>query len=129
MLQKPGLYIAGVESKGRGVFTSLEILPGEVIEICPVILIPDDEIEVLDQTTLYEYYFLWPEEDFGACLAMGLGSIYNHSSAPNAMVTYNLGEASMTIKCWREVRVGDEITIDYQGGVQSAPRLWFENEE
>ncbi|HOB07816.1 MAG TPA: SET domain-containing protein, partial [Methanoculleus sp.] len=67
---------------GRGVFARRDLLAGEVIEVCPVIVLGGaDEQELLDKTHLFDYYFEWGEL---AAVALGYGSLYNHSSHANA---------------------------------------------
>ena len=45
--------------KGRGVFAQRNFKEGEVIETCPVIVLPAEEIDALELTQLYSYYFAW----------------------------------------------------------------------
>ncbi|NND05875.1 MAG: SET domain-containing protein-lysine N-methyltransferase [Saprospiraceae bacterium] len=125
MLQIPGLYVAQTLTRGRGVFTGRSIEPGSVIEICEVIFIPEEQLPLLDQTILYEYYFLWPDDSKAACIALGLGSLYNHAPTPNAEVVFDLDETTLTIKSIQPIAAGSEICIDYQGGLRNAPELWF----
>ncbi len=123
----PGLYISQSQDRGRGVFTAHEVNEGDMIEICPLILIPASELALLNKTTLYNYYFLWPEKQDMSCIALGYGSLYNHSGgAPNAEVTFDLEEETILINATRKIEAGDEILIDYQGGVKNAPELWFD---
>lgn len=125
MLQIPGLYVAQSEGKGRGVFAGKPIQEGSVIEICEVIFIAEDQLELLDKTILYEYYFLWPDGSAAACIALGLGSLYNHSARPNAEVVFDLDDTTLTMRCTKNIAAGTEICIDYQGGLRDAPELWF----
>jgi len=123
----PGLYISQTQDRGRGVFTAHEVNEGDMIEICPVILIPPTQLALLNQTALYHYYFLWPTEQNMSCIALGYGSLYNHSSGvPNAEVTFDLDEETILITATRTIDAGEEILIDYQGGIKNAPDLWFE---
>ena len=126
MLHIPGLYIAHIETKGRSVFTAQNIQPGEVIEVCPVIMIPPEDTDRLHNSSLHDYYFIWPDNSGSTCIALGYGSIYNHSSKPNADVTFDLDEKSIVISCIKPIAAGDEILIDYQGSVKNAPDLWFD---
>lgn len=125
MLQIPGLYVAQSEGKGRGVFAGKSIEQGSIIEICEVIFIAKDQLALLDKTILYEYYFLWPDSTAAACIALGLGSLYNHSATPNAEVVFDLEDTTLTIRCTEHIAAGTEICIDYQGGLRDAPKLWF----
>ena len=59
MHQIPGLYIAQSSKEGRGVFTSVPINEGDIIEVCPVIEIPISQVPIIHKTVLHDYYFLW----------------------------------------------------------------------
>lgn len=126
MLQGPSLYVAVSEKKGRGVFTANALRPGDVIELCPVLIIPADEVHCIDKTVLYNYYFLWPEPTGSACIPLGLGALYNHSPNPNAEVEPDLEQEMLIFKCIRPIGAGDEICIDYTNGGKG--QLWFEEE-
>ena len=126
MLHIPGLYIANDDKKGRMVCTAHAVSPGEVIEVCPLIILPASETSTIHQTKIHDYYFIWPDESGRTCIALGYGSLYNHSSRPNADVTFDLTDHTMIISCIKPIAAGEEISIDYQGGIKGAPELWFE---
>ncbi len=44
-------------ARGRGVFALQSFAPGAVIEICPVIVIPAQELRAIDTTVLYLLLF------------------------------------------------------------------------
>ena len=126
MLHIPGLYILS-NDKGRGIYTSEALHHGDVIEICPLIKIPKGQLLQLDQTIIYEYYFLWEEEGYEACLALGYGSLYNHSSKPNAEILMDYDGNTIQILATTKIEAGDEILIDYTGGgTKSQVKLWFD---
>lgn len=122
----PGLYTAESPARGRGVFTAHEVQVDEVIEICPVILIPGDQQALIDRTVIYDYYFVWPGDEGRLCLALGYGSLYNHAEIPNATITFDLTELTIVVIASQTIAAGEEIFINYQGGVEKAPELWFD---
>ena len=125
MNQKPGLYITHSEGKGRGVFTSESIDSGEVIEICPVIIIPKLELPIIHKTILHDYYFLWGD-DLGECaIALGFGSIYNHELDPNANFILDIYNKTIDIEAIKNIEAGDEITLNYHGEPGNMDKLWF----
>jgi len=81
MLHVPGLFITHSEGRGRGVFTAAELSPGDLIEFCPLILMPKKDKECIHASYLHDYYFLSPEQII--CIALGYGSIYNHNIPAN----------------------------------------------
>lgn len=121
----PGLYIHMSRKGGRGVFTAHEVNKGDVIEICPLLLIPPDQVQLIDKTIFYDYYYIWPGEEGGASIALGYGSLYNHTPKPNAEVIFDLEEKTIVIKAVKKIKAHQEIFIDYQGGEKDAEGLWF----
>ena len=85
-MRNPSLYIAQSALGGRGVFTGTPIKKGDMIEVCPVIVMKEDEMGVLDTTTLYDYYFLWGDDQKQCVIALGFGSLYNHFARSEAHV-------------------------------------------
>lgn len=128
MLHIPGLYIQ-INPKGRGVYTGETLCSGDLIEICPIIKIPKGQLKRIAKTTFYNYYFIWEEEGIEACMALGYGSLYNHSFTPNAAVLLDYTDDTIKIEAIRPISSGDEILIDYMGGTKGAGGLWFKNAE
>ncbi len=125
--QIPGLYIAHIdEEKGRGVFAGLSISKGDIIEACPVIHIPKKDLQTIHSTALHDYYFLWGKDQDEAVIALGYGSLYNHSSDPNAQIILDYLADEIIIECVRKIDAGEEITIQYNEGDINADSLWFD---
>ncbi len=123
----PGLYIAEVPGKGRGMFCADELSPGDIIESCPIIKIPHDHLPLIDETRLHDYYFLWEEPGYKGCIALGYGSIYNHSSTPNAEFTFDYVDSRIKFHAVSDIEAGAEICFDYTGGgLRPASSLWFD---
>lgn len=123
----PHLYVHNTDLKGRGVFTAIAIPAGSLMEICPLILIPKSQMLLLDQTELYNYYFIWDQDTLA--IALGYGSIYNHSDKPNARVIYDFDTQEIQIESLLDIPPGAEITIHYLDEDDSNHKLWFENKE
>ncbi len=122
----PGLYIAHSPKRGRGVFSAQDIHPQDVIEICPLIFIPKNQLSRIHHSILHDYYFLWPGNEEAACIALGYGSLYNHSFEPGAEVIFDLPEQKIVIRCILPIQAGTEIFIDYSGGIKQYREMWFE---
>lgn len=125
MNQRPGLYIAHADGKGRGVFTSQAIDVGEVIEVCPVLVIPKAELPIIHKTVLHDYYFLWGEDLDECAIALGFGSIYNHELHPNANFIIDLFNKTIDIEAIRPIGPGEEISLNYHGEPGNEDELWF----
>ena len=126
MLHIPGLYMATSEEKGRGVFTAVDLEPGDIIESCPLIIIPSDQKHLIDASILHDYYFNWPQPPGAICLPLGYGALYNHSFQPNAEIVLDLENQQLEFHCIRPIQAGTEILIDYSGGdAEAGKKLWF----
>jgi SET domain-containing protein len=128
MLHIPSIYIAESEERGRGIFTSENIENEDIIEICPLIIVPKEQILFLDKTILYDYYFLLPDDSEKACFPLGYGMLYNHNPEPNAEVVFDLDNNYIQIHCIQPIPAGEEIFINYQNTKEEEekPKLWFE---
>jgi SET domain-containing protein len=124
--QIPGLYIAHTPLRGRGVFSARAVTAGDTIELCPVIVLPPADLPLIHRSALHDYYFLWGEGRDRAAIALGFGSLYNHSSRPNAEIDMDLEMELIAIRCIRDILPGEEVTIDYQPDPDFEDRLWFE---
>ncbi|MDX2054853.1 MAG: SET domain-containing protein [Polyangiaceae bacterium] len=111
---------------GRGVFAQRPFVAGELIERAPVLVIPAAEIEWLDRTMLYDYYFAWGQDPENAAIAMGLGSFYNHAVQPNAEHVCHISELSIDFIALVDIAAGEEITIHYNASPGDASPVWFE---
>lgn len=121
----PFLYIQDVKGKGKSVFTAQVIPKGSSIEICPTILLGSADCATIHDTKLHDYYFLWGTSGDGA-IALGFGSIYNHSSQANADYEMLLKEELISIIAIRDIEAGEEITINYMDNGEQKSVLWFE---
>lgn len=124
----PCLYIAEAGTKGRGVFTSAGITANSVIEIAPVVVMSHDERKLLDQTLLHDYIFEWGEDTQECCLALGWASVYNHSYTSNCTYDMDYDENTITIQTVREIKAGEELTINYNGTWDNNKKVWFDAE-
>jgi SET domain-containing protein len=114
----------GPKGHSRGVFAKVDIRKGEVIEVCPVIAIPKKETKLIDKTFLNNYYFLWGRVNQPA-IALGYGSLYNHSYDPNAEHDENIKKMTLTFTARRNIKKGEEITHNYNGEADNMDKLWF----
>jgi SET domain-containing protein len=126
MQRLPSLYIASSPLGGRGVFTAEHIPEGSLIEICPVIIISKDDCALIHQTHLHDYYFLWGEQDQACALALGYGSLYNHSFEPNAEYSPDYENDNFEFYALSEIKAGNEVTVNYNGEPGEQDSLWFE---
>lgn len=116
-----------IPNSGRGVFALQNIKNGEIIECCPIIAIPEADTEYLGQSILVTYFFYFGSKKERSGIALGFGSIYNHSYRPNAKFKIREKEKLIDFIALKNITKGEEITFNYKGsGNQSKSPLWFE---
>lgn len=111
---------------GRGVFATIQYIQDDVIEVCPVIVLGKEERSKIDGTKLFDYYFSWGAEEDEAAIALGFGSLYNHSYTPNAKYLKKYNRNEIHIVALKTIKVGEEILVNYNGDPKSIEPLWFE---
>lgn len=126
MLHIPGLYLAQSKDRGRGVFLSQSIEADNLIEICPLLIIPKEQVPLIHKTILHDYYFIFDEKKGSACIPLGYGCLYNHSSDPNARIAYDKSDDCIQVISTRVITSNEEVLIDYMAGDQNKDDLWFE---
>lgn len=117
------MYVAPSPLGGRGVFTAEAIPAGTVIELAPVIVLSASDRQRVHATRLHDYYFQWAGEQ--AAIALGMGSLYNHSEPANADFTLEYDFDQIRFAALRAIASGEEITINYRTGAPDMP-LWFD---
>ena len=107
--------------KGRGVFALRDIPKHTVLDVCPVLIFPQDEYAAYGRHTRLDHYtYRWRG---GFALALGLGSIFNHAPSPNCGWVRNMDAETITYCTIKDVVAGSELFISY--GVD-ASKLWFD---
>lgn len=111
-------------SKGRGargVYARRAIEPDELIERVPVILIPKTQVfgteyAAQQAARISWYVFAWnvPTKREYVAVALGYGSIYNHSFSPNAIYQCVAPDA-IEYRSLRGIEAGEEILLNYNG--------------
>jgi SET domain-containing protein len=120
---------------GRGVFALRDIPAGTLIERTPVLLIPRNQVFSADpkvraaSARISWYVFDWSgqtKRDYVA-LALGYGSIYNHSDDPNAAFEPEPPD-TLAFRATRDIPADAEVFISYRGAGENPHPLGFEPE-
>ncbi len=122
------LYIAPskIHNAGRGVFAGKTIKKGTCIEICPVIPISESDTSNLTESVLITYFYYFGKKKERSLVALGFGSIYNHSHQPNAIYKEKPNEQVIEFWSSEEIKKGAEITVNYiQNTKDTTTPLWF----
>jgi SET domain-containing protein len=124
------IYVAQslIPNAGRGVFAKEDIQKGEVIERCPAIEVPENDVANLNGSFLVTYFYYFGKKKNRLMLVLGYGSMYNHSPTPGARYAEKKGEVDFI--ALRNIKKGEEITVNYaQGKKKIKHPLWFETGE
>lgn len=118
------IEVKWTRDKGRGVFAVRPIRGGEEIERVPVLVLPAGEIEDSGEGAgLAGFCFLWGRGTLA--LALGYGSLYNHSYRPNARYD-DVGRMTKIFSALRDIAAGEEITVNYNGEPDDRSPVGFE---
>ncbi|GAA5904845.1 hypothetical protein JCM6882_003221 [Rhodosporidiobolus microsporus] len=129
---------------GRGVYATADIPAGEVVEISPVLVLGDEEykgrrrgeesdgtLKGVEASQLRGYVFSWGR-DGSMAVALGLGSLFNHSSSPNVSYTLDPAQYTISYRAAKRIAAGEELCIFYGHNVSfsgdDAPTSPFESE-
>ena len=111
------IKVVDVDVKGMGVVATQNIKNGETIEVCPIVFISKKEAGFFEKekTPLNFYYLQLDDYHDKVCLMLGYGSLYNHSSNPNAEIIYDEESTERVVyfKALKDIMAGEEIVYDY----------------
>jgi len=108
-----GLRVDTSGISGRGVFATRSFAAGEVLERCEVIRIRSAELDAVQQTELRSYLFSWDDGTGDVAIALGFGSLYNHSDDANATYEKDAVRNVITFTARRDIAAGEEVTVEY----------------
>lgn len=111
---------------GRGVYARRDIKKDEIIEKCPVIEVPKHDMANLRESILVTYFFYFGEHKERLAIALGFGSIYNHSYKPNARFKIKHKELSIDFIALNDIKKDQEITVNYNSNPKNKRPLWFD---
>lgn len=119
-MKSPLTKVMTLKGKGRGVVAVRRIKKDTIIEECPVIL-----FDMAEGRThmLEEYAFRWSPKQIA--LALGNGSLYNHSYTPNAEYFQDKKAKTLCFIALRNILPGEEICTNYNGHPENGNPLWF----
>lgn len=105
-----GIRIGKSKLHGNGVFATRNFVKGSVIEKLPVMTFKNDNLEQFGLRR-----FMFTVHSKMSNLALGYGSIYNHSYEPNAhlVVDINSKTNAGAIYATKAIETGEEILINY----------------
>ena len=132
-IHPPAAYVKDTGTpSGRGVFASRGIKSGEIVEICPVVVVNKlaNDLPPEIGCILFGWNYLVTKQAGPlTAIALGYGSLYNHENPANMRY-----EADDRLKALRFIAVRDivpdeELTVNYNaygGGPEWNDNKWFE---
>ncbi|MBN1661975.1 MAG: EamA family transporter [Deltaproteobacteria bacterium] len=121
------LEVRAISPKGRGVFALRTFRYGDVLERSPVIVLSADQWRICENTALHNYAFGWGPDQDQAAIALGFGSLFNHSFEPNAFYRKRPEEEVIEFVALRDIRENEEITVNYNGSPYGKMPVWFKD--
>jgi hypothetical protein len=118
-----GLFVARSAIHGTGVFADQFYDVDDIIEQCPVLVVAPADAPRVASTTFGDYVYEW---EGGYALALGFGSLYNHSRSPSARYEMDYDVEEIHVIAMRPIEPGEEITINYNGDPDDQSPVWFE---
>ena len=114
-----------IKNAGRGVFASQDIAKNDIIEICPILEVPANDVFNLKESIFVNYYFSFDDDKDMLAIALGFGSIYNHSYEPNTTYKKISKDNVLEFRAIKDIKRGEEITVNYNyGDPNDKSQLW-----
>jgi hypothetical protein len=119
----PDLRVGPSSIHGTGVFALVAFEPEQIIERCPVLVVPAEQALTVADTVFGDYVYEWED---GYALALGFGSLYNHDRASNARYEMDYDAQEIHVVAERAIPAGTEVTVNYNGDPTDPSPVWFE---
>ena len=117
------------EGKGKGAFAKKDIKKNTIIDIANVILIPNKEYKKIKETVLYDYCYIWKDPrhkpEFNNAITLSISQFINHSFEPNIKYLYDYEIKVIEFSAIRDIKEGEELTVNYNGLVDDKSPVWF----
>ena len=92
------------------VIAKTQFAKGEIIEICPLIILPEIA-KTVDRLKDIVFEIDKKKGEYG--LVLGYGSMYRHSDEPNVDYAYNKRQKHMFFIANRPIQLNEELSINY----------------
>lgn len=116
-----------IEGMGRGLLATRNISKLEIICICELLILSENDTIKVNETELKYYTFKY--NDGQDCLVLGDGEIFNHSDIEN--VGYNLMDFDdrkvMLFFSKRDIISGEQLLINYNDDIKINSEEYIKN--
>ena len=130
--ERGALDVRSIEGMGRGVFARTSIAAGAIVIRNCTIAVAHAERKHAEKTIFNDYYFVAEEpadHEPMAYLALGLGSLINHSAkSPNVEPVWEMTELGWIVEftALRDIEAGEQLFFDYGFEERDIPK-WADN--
>jgi len=117
------------KGKGKGAFAKKDIKKNTIIDIANVILIPNKDYKKVKKTVLYDYCYIWEDPkhkpDFKNAITLSISQFINHFFEPNIKYLYDYKNKAIEFSAIKDIKEGEELTVNYNGLVNDKSPIWF----
>jgi len=117
------------KGKGKGAFAKKDIKKNTIIDVANVILIPNKDYKKIKKTVLYDYCYIWKDPrhkpEFDNAITLSISQFINHSFEPNIKYLYDYEIKAIEFSAIRDIKEGEELTVNYNGLVDDKSSVWF----
>jgi SET domain-containing protein len=117
------------KGKGKGAFAKKDIKKKTIIDVANVILIPNKDYKIIKKTVLYDYCYIWEDPkhkpEFENAITLSISQFINHSFEPNIKYLYDYKNKAIEFSAIRDIKEGEELTVNYNGLVSDKSPVWF----
>lgn len=104
-------YVKRVRGKGWGAFCPKRIPKGTIFNVTTLLVLPAREAKLMSGSSLEPYWYEFGTR--GRAIALGLGSIMNHSDEPNCSYHFSKVKRTLSFYALRDIPPHEELTHDY----------------
>jgi uncharacterized protein len=122
--ERPVIEVRPSSRGGRGLFATEDIADDVLLMQAPLLFVPAEQRDALKETVVDDYVYEW-DGDGTAALVLGVSSMCNHASSPNAYLWLIPEHEAAELWSIRPIAAGDEVTVSYRAAGDDEP-LWFE---
>ncbi len=125
-----GIYLKETGTvRGRGVFALRRFDAGEVVEVCPVVILdsPYGDLPLTIQRLVFNWRMLASANGNTYAIALGFGTLYNSANPANLRYHARPDDHALVFTAVRQIEPDEELTINYSGerGVETSDKNWW----
>lgn len=104
-------YVKRIRGKGWGAFCAKKIPKGTIFNVTTLLPLSGKEAKLMSGSSLEPYWYEYGTK--GRAIALGLGSILNHSDEPNCSYYFARKGRTLSFYALRDIPAHEELTHDY----------------